>query len=436
MIDGTIAIVGRPNVGKSTVFNRMLEQRLSIVEDTPGVTRDRIYGDCSWLNKTFRLIDTGGIQIADQPFAKEINMQVEIAIEEADVIIFLTSGKEGLTNDDQYIARLLRKSNKPVVLGVNKIDGQEKIDNIYEFYSLGLGDPIPVSGSHGIGIGDLLDECTKQMPDKQKDSYEGMIKFAIIGRPNVGKSSLTNAFLKQDRVIVSNIEGTTRDAIDTVFVANDKTYVVIDTAGIRKRGKVYENIEKYSVLRAKGAIERADVVLIVIDGEKGIIEQDKHVAGLAHEAKKGVIIVYNKWDLVEKDDKTMDKITKEIRDQFAYLDYAPIAFTSAKDGKRVNTLLPLIDEVYNNVNLRIKTNVLNEVIMDAQLSNPPKTHNGKRLKIYYASQVETAPCVIVLFVNDPELMHFSYQRYIENKLREAFGFEGVPIKIIARKKED
>lgn len=435
MIDGTIAIVGRPNVGKSTVFNRMLEQRLSIVEDTPGVTRDRIYGDCSWLNKAFRLIDTGGIQIADQPFAKEINMQVEIAIEEADVIIFLTSGKEGLTNDDQYIARLLRKSNKPVVLGVNKIDGQEKIDNIYEFYSLGLGDPIPVSGSHGIGIGDLLDECTKQMPDKQKDSYEGMIKFAIIGRPNVGKSSLTNAFLKQDRVIVSNIEGTTRDAIDTVFVANDKTYVVIDTAGIRKRGKVYENIEKYSVLRAKGAIERADVVLIVIDGEKGIIEQDKHVAGLAHEAKKGVIIVYNKWDLVEKDDKTMDKITKEIRDQFAYLDYAPIAFTSAKDGKRVNTLLPLIDEVYNNVNLRIKTNVLNEVIMDAQLANPAKTHNGKRLKIYYASQVETAPCVIALFVNDPELMHFSYQRYIENKVREAFGFEGVPITIVARKKE-
>ena len=435
MIDGTIAIVGRPNVGKSTVFNRMLEQRLSIVEDTPGVTRDRIYGDCIWLNKTFRLIDTGGIQIADQPFAREINMQVEIAIEEADVIIFLTSGKEGLTNDDQYIARLLRKSNKPVVLGVNKIDGQEKIDNIYEFYSLGLGDPIPVSGSHGIGIGDLLDECTKQMPDKQKDSYEGMIKFAIIGRPNVGKSSLTNAFLKQDRVILSNIEGTTRDAIDTVFVANDKTYVVIDTAGIRKRGKVYENIEKYSVLRAKGAIERADVVLIVIDGEKGIIEQDKHVAGLAHEAKKGVIIVYNKWDLVDKDDKTMDKITKEIRDQFAYLDYAPIAFTSAKDGKRVNTLLPLIDEVYNNVNLRIKTNVLNEVIMDAQLANPAKTHNGKRLKIYYASQVETAPCVIALFVNDPELMHFSYQRYIENKVREAFGFEGVPITIVARKKE-
>lgn len=435
MIDGTIAIVGRPNVGKSTVFNRMLEQRLSIVEDTPGVTRDRIYGDCNWLNKTFRLIDTGGIQIEDQPFAKEINMQVEIAIEEADVILFLTNGKEGLTNDDQYIAKLLRKSNKPIVLGVNKIDGFEKIDNIYEFYNLGLGDPIPVSGSHGIGIGDVLDECTKLMPEQKKDSYEGMIKFAIIGRPNVGKSSLTNAFLRQDRVIVSDIEGTTRDAIDTVFTANDKTYVVIDTAGIRKRGKVWESIEKYSVLRAKSAIERADVVLIVIDGDKGIIEQDKHVAGLAHEAKKGVIIVYNKWDLVDKDDKTMDKITKEIKSQFAYLDYAPIAFVSAKENKRVNTILPLIDLVYNNVNLRIKTNILNEVIMDAQLANPAKTHNGKRLKIYYASQVETAPCVIALFVNDPELMHFSYQRYIENKLREAFGFEGVPITIVARKKE-
>ncbi len=270
---------------------------------------------------------------------------------------------------------------------------------------------------------------------KSEKLYQDGARVVLAGRTNAGKSSLFNAILKEERAIVSNIEGTTRDAIDTVFVANDKTYVVIDTAGIRKRGKVYENIEKYSVLRAKGAIERADVVLIVIDGEKGIIEQDKHVAGLAHEAKKGVIIVYNKWDLVDKDDKTMDKITKEIRDQFAYLDYAPVAFTSAKDGKRVNTLLPLIDEVYNNVNLRIKTNVLNEVIMDAQLANPAKTHNGKRLKIYYASQVETAPCVIALFVNDPELMHFSYQRYIENKVREAFGFEGVPITIVARKKE-
>ena len=436
MIDGTVAIVGRPNVGKSTVFNRMLEKRLSIVEDTPGVTRDRIYGDCTWLNKTYRLIDTGGIQLKDEPFQKEIKMQVDIAIEEADVILFLVNGKEGLTGDDQYIAKLLKKSNKPIVFGVNKIDDISKIDNIYEFYALGIGDPIAVSGVHGIGIGDVLDKVVELMPEKKEDNYEGMIKFAVIGRPNVGKSSLTNAFLKQDRVIVSDIEGTTRDAIDTVFVADNKTYVVIDTAGIRKRGKVFESVEKYSVLRAKAAIDRADVSLIVIDGGVGIIEQDKHVAGLAHEAKKGCIIVYNKWDLVDKDDKTMDKITKQIRNEFSYLDYAPIAFTSAKDNKRVNTLLPLIEQVYNNVNLRIKTNVLNEVIMDAQLANPAKTHNGKRLKIYYASQVQAAPCVIVLFVNDPELMHFSYQRYIENKLREAFGFEGVPITILARKKEE
>ena len=436
MIDGTVAIVGRPNVGKSTVFNRVLQQRLAIVEDTPGVTRDRIYGECDWLSKTYRVIDTGGIQIEDVPFQKEINAQVDIAIEEADVIIFLVDGRSGLTNDDQYIAKLLRKANKPVILAVNKIDDISLINNIYEYYQLGVGDPIAVSGIHGIGIGDLLDKVVELMPEKQIDNYEGMIKFAIIGRPNVGKSSLTNAFLKQDRVIVSDIEGTTRDAIDTVFEANDKSYVAIDTAGIRKRGKVYENVEKYSVLRAKAAIERSDLALVLLDGSTGIIEQDKHVAGLAHEAKKGVIIVYNKWDLVDKDDKTMVEITKEIRKQFVYLDYAPIAFVSAKQNKRIDTLLPLIDLVYENLNLRIKTNVLNEVILDAQLANPAKPHNGKRLKIYYASQVSSAPCTIVLFVNDVELMHFSYERYIENKLREAFGFEGVPINIICRKRSE
>ena len=436
MIDGTVAIVGRPNVGKSTVFNRMLQERVSIVEDTPGVTRDRIYGDCQWLSKTYRLIDTGGIQIEDVPFQKEINAQVEIAIEEADVIIFITDGKSGLTGDDEYIARLLNRSKKPVILAVNKIDDISKIGDIYEYYKLGIGDPIAISGVHGIGIGDLLDKVVELMPDKTIEDYEGMIRFAVIGRPNVGKSSLTNAFLKQERVIVSDIEGTTRDAIDTVFEANGKNYVVIDTAGIRKRGKIYENVEKYSVLRAKAAIERSDVSLVLLDGSTGIIEQDKHVAGLAHEAKKGVIIVYNKWDLVDKDDKTMVNITKEIRKQFVYLDYAPIAFVSAKEAKRIDTLLPLIDMVYENINLRIKTNVLNEVILDAQLANPAKPHNGKRLKIYYASQVSVAPCVIVLFVNDPELMHFSYERYIENKLREAFGFEGVPIQIICRKRAD
>ena len=436
MIDGTVAIVGRPNVGKSTVFNRMLEERVAIVEDTPGVTRDRIYGDCEWLSKTYRLIDTGGIQIEDVPFQKEINAQVDIAIEEADVIIFLTDGRSGLTSDDEYIARLLQKSKKPVILAVNKIDDQTMINDIYEYYSLGMGDPIAVSGIHGIGIGDLLDRVTELMSEKSIEEYEGMIRFAIIGRPNVGKSSLTNAFLKQERVIVSDIEGTTRDAIDTVFEANGKNYVVIDTAGIRKRGKIYENVEKYSVLRAKAAIERSDLALVLLDGSTGIIEQDKHVAGLAHEAKKGVIIVYNKWDLVEKDDKTMSNITKEIRKQFVYLDYAPIAFVSAKDSKRIDTLLPLIDLVYENLNRRIKTNVLNEVILDAQLANPAKPHNGKKFKIYYASQVSTAPCTIVLFVNDPELLHFSYERYLENKLREAFGFEGIPINIVARKRSE
>ena len=436
MIDGTVAIVGRPNVGKSTVFNRMLEKRMSIVEDTPGVTRDRIYGDCQWLSKTYRLIDTGGIQIEDVPFQKEINAQVDIAIEEAEVIIFITDGKAGLSNDDEYIAKLLRKSKKPIILAVNKIDDITKIDNIYEYYKLGIGEPMAISGIHGIGIGDLLDKVTELMPEHKEDTYDGMIKFAIIGRPNVGKSSLTNAFLKQNRVIVSDIEGTTRDAIDTVFTANEKDYVVIDTAGIRKRGKVYENIEKYSVLRAKAAIDRSDVSLVVLDGSTGIIEQDKHVAGLAHEARKGVIIVYNKWDTVVKDEKTMVNITKEIRKQFVYLDYAPVAFVSAKDNKRIDTILPLIDMVYENVNKRIKTNVLNEVILDAQMANPAKPHNGKKLKIYYASQVSVAPCTIVLFVNDPELMHFSYQRYIENKVREAFGFEGVPISIVARKREE
>ncbi|MBR2533850.1 MAG: ribosome biogenesis GTPase Der [Erysipelotrichaceae bacterium] len=436
MIDGTVAIVGRPNVGKSTVFNRMLQERVSIVEDTPGVTRDRIYGDCQWLSKTYRLIDTGGIQIEDVPFQKEINAQVEIAIEEADVIIFLTDGRSGLTGDDEYISRLLRKSKKPVILAVNKIDDISKIDDIYEYYQLGIGDPIAISGVHGIGIGDLLDKVVELMPEKQIDEYEGKIRFAVIGRPNVGKSSLTNAFLKQDRVIVSDIEGTTRDAIDTAFNANGKDYVVIDTAGIRKRGKIYENVEKYSVLRAKSAIERSDLALVLLDGSTGIIEQDKHVAGLAHEAKKGVIIVYNKWDLVDKDDKTMSNITKEIRKQFVYLDYAPIAFVSAKQAKRIDTLLPLIDQVYENLNRHIRTNILNEVILDAQLANPAKPHNGKKLKIYYASQVSTAPCTIVLFVNDPELMHFSYERYIENSLREAFDFTGVPIQIICRKKPE
>ncbi len=434
MISGILAIVGRPNVGKSTIFNRIIGERKSIVEDTPGVTRDRIYGKAEWLTKDFRIIDTGGIQLADQPFREEINMQVEIAIEEADSILFVVSGKDGITLDDEYIARLLQKSGKPVILVVNKIDDISQNDAIYEFYSLGLGDPIAISGVHGIGTGDMLDAIVSSFPKKDRKEYDGMTRFCLIGRPNVGKSSLVNAILNQERVIVSNIEGTTRDAIDTPFKREGKDYVVVDTAGIRKRGKVYENIEKYSVLRAMSAIERSDVVLVVIDGESGIREQDKHVAGYAHEAGKGVIIVYNKWDTVEKDEQTMQKIEKEIRSHFLYLSYAPIIFVSALTKQRIQTLLPMIDAVHDASTLRIQTNVLNEVIMDAQLMTPPPTHKGRRLKVYYASQVAVAPPTIVLFVNDPELLHFSYKRFLENSLREAFGFEGTTLRILARER--
>ena len=434
MIEGVVAIVGRPNVGKSTIFNRMIGERLSIVEDTPGVTRDRIYGKCTWLTKEFRCIDTGGIQMDDQPFQNEIQMQVEIALDEADCVVFVTSAKEGVTSDDEYIARMLRKSKKPVILAVNKVDDTHMISNIYEFYELGLGDPMPVSGSHGIGMGDLLDAVVSNFNKPKKDEYDGMIRFAVIGRPNVGKSSLVNALLNQERVIVSDVEGTTRDAIDTPFTHDGKEYVVIDTAGIRKKGKIYENIEKYSILRAMSAIERSDVVLFVIDGETGIRDQDKHVAGYAHEAGKAIVIVYNKWDTVEKDDKTMHKIEKEIREQFLYLSYAPIVFVSAKTKQKVHNLFPVIEEVYQYSQLRIATNVLNEVLADAQISTPPPTHNGKRLRINYASQVAITPPTFVLFVNDVELLHFSYQRYLENKLREAFGFNGNPIRILARLK--
>ena len=436
MSDGVIAIVGRPNVGKSTIFNRIIQERLSIVEDTPGVTRDRIYAKGTWLTREFRVIDTGGIQIEDQPFQVEIKAQVEIAIEEADVILFVVNGREGCTNDDMFIARMLQRSGKPILLLVNKVDDVNLIDTTYEFYQLGLDcDPIAVSGIHGIGMGDVLDQCVQMFPDKSTQEYEGSIRFALIGRPNVGKSSLVNAILKEERVIVSDIEGTTRDAVDTPFTHDGRDYVVIDTAGIRKRGKVYESVEKYSVLRAMSAIERSDVVLFVLDGESGIREQDKHVAGYAHEAGKPIIIVYNKWDTVEKDDKTMNEISDRIRKEFVYLSYAPIVFVSAKTHQRVHTLFDKIDEVYSYSTLRIATSVLNEVVLDAQIATPAPTHNGKRCKILYASQVASAPPTFVLFVNDPELMHFSYQRYIENKLREAFGFDGSPIRILTRKKD-
>ena len=421
---GVVAIVGRANVGKSTIFNRMVGERISIVEDVAGVTRDRIYAKASWLTKEFSVIDTGGIELENASFTTQIKMQAEIAIEEADVIVFVVNGREGITKEDEYVARLLQKSRKPIILVVNKIDDNQFRDYIYEFYALGVGDPIPVSGSHGIGIGDLLDQIINQLDLQDEETNEDEISFSIIGRPNVGKSSLTNAILGEERVIVSNIEGTTRDAIDTPFVKDGQKYRVVDTAGMRKKGKVYENIEKYSILRALTSIEKSDVILVVIDGETGIREQDKHVAGYAHEAGKGVVIVYNKWDLVDKDEKTMQKKQKEIYEQFKYLDYARIVFTSAKTGQRVDQIFPLIQESYENSRKRVQTSVLNDVLVDAQLMNPTTTFNGGRLKIFYANQVAVCPPTFVLFSNDPQYLHFSYKRYLENRLREAFGFEG------------
>ena len=432
---GVVAIVGRANVGKSTIFNRIVGERISIVEDIAGVTRDRIYATASWLTKEFRLIDTGGIELKDASFTTQIKMQAEIAIEEADLIIFVVNGREGVTQEDEYVARLLQKTKKPILLAVNKIDDGAFINDIYDFYSLGIGDPIPVSGSHGIGIGDLLDEVIKKLDFTEEEFAEDEIRFSIIGRPNVGKSSLTNAILGEERVIVSNIEGTTRDAIDTVFEKDGQKYRVIDTAGMRKKGKIYENVEKYSVLRALSSIEKSDVIVVVIDGERGVIEQDKHVAGYAHEAGKGVILVVNKWDLVEKDEKTMQKKEKELRSQFKYLDYARIIFLSAKTHQRVHQLFPLIQESFENSHKRVQTSVLNDVLVNAQAANPTTTFNGGRLKIFYANQVSVCPPTFILFVNDPQYLHFSYKRYLENRLRDSFGFEGTPIHIICRKRD-
>ena len=432
---GVVAIVGRANVGKSTIFNRIVGERISIVEDIAGVTRDRIYATASWLTKEFRLIDTGGIELKDASFTTQIKMQAEIAIEEADLIIFVVNGREGVTQEDEYVARLLQKTKKPILLAVNKIDDGAFINDIYDFYSLGIGDPIPVSGSHGIGIGDLLDEVIKKLDFTEEEFAEDEIRFSIIGRPNVGKSSLTNAILGEERVIVSNIEGTTRDAIDTVFEKDGQKYRVIDTAGMPKKGKIYQNVEKYSVLRALSSIEKSDVIVVVIDGERGVIEQDKHVAGYAHEAGKGVILVVNKWDLVEKDEKTMQKKEKELRSQFKYLDYARIIFLSAKTHQRVHQLFPLIQESFENSHKRVQTSVLNDVLVDAQAVNPTTTFNGGRLKIFYANQVSVCPPTFILFVNDPQYLHFSYKRYLENRLRDSFGFEGTPIHIICRKRD-
>ena len=436
MANPTIAIVGRPNVGTSTIFNRIAGVRISIVEDTPGVTRDRIYTTGEWLGREFSIIDTGGIDLGDEPFMDQIKHQAEIAIDEADVIIFVASGREGITDADELVAKILYRSNKPVILAVNKVDNPEMRNDIYEFYALGLGDPFPVSGSHGLGIGDVLDEAVKHFPNTSEEEDEDTIKFSLIGRPNVGKSSLINAILGEDRVIVSDIEGTTRDAIDTYFESEEgQKFLMIDTAGMRKRGKVYESTEKYSVMRAMRAIERSDIVLMVLNAEEGIREQDKRVAGYAHEAGRGIIIVVNKWDTVKKDTNTMRDFEAEIRDEFQYLDYAPIIFVSALTKQRLNKLPELIETVSMNQNLRIPSALLNDVVMDAVAINPTPTDKGKRLKIFYATQVAVKPPTFVIFVNEEELMHFSYARFLENQIRKAFTFEGTPIKIIPRRRK-
>ncbi|KMQ13784.1 ribosome biogenesis GTPase Der [Bacillus mycoides] len=431
-----IAIVGRPNVGKSTIFNRIVGERVSIVEDIPGITRDRIYSTGEWLNHEFNIIDTGGIDIGDEPFLTQIRQQAEVAIDEADVIIFMTNGRDGVTAADEEVAKILYRSKKPIVLAVNKVDNPDMRSDIYDFYALGFGEPFPISGTHGLGLGDLLDEAANHFPKIEEEAYDDeTIRFSLIGRPNVGKSSLVNALLGQERVIVSNIAGTTRDAVDTPYSKDDQDYVIIDTAGMRKKGKVYESTEKYSVLRALRAIERSDVVLVVLDGEEGIIEQDKKIAGYAHDSGRAVIIVVNKWDAVKKDEKTMKAFEENIRAHFQFLEYAPIVFLSAKTKKRTQTLLPVINEVNESHSIRVQTNVLNDVIMDAVAMNPTPTHNGSRLKIFYATQVAVKPPTFVIFVNDTELMHFSYERFLKNRLREAFGFVGTPIHIIARARD-
>nr|WP_279098498.1 ribosome biogenesis GTPase Der [Aerococcus urinaeequi] len=432
----TIAIVGRPNVGKSTIFNRVVGDRISIVQDEPGVTRDRIYAQGEWLGKQLNVIDTGGIEFNDQDFMTQIRLQAEIAMEEADVIIMMTNVREGVTKTDSQIASMLRKTDKPVVLAVNKVDNPEQRAEIYDFYSLGLGDPYPISGSHGLGIGDILEEVFHLVPDDiENDDDDDTISFALIGRPNVGKSSLVNAILGENRVIVSNVAGTTRDAIDTSFEDDGQVYKIIDTAGIRKRGKVYEATEKYSVMRAMRAIERAQVCLVVLNAEEGIRDQDKTIAGYAHEAGRGIIIVVNKWDTLEKDNHTMKKFTDDIRRDFQFIDYAPIIFVSAETKQRLVQLPEMIAHVHGNFNRRVQSSLLNEVLVDAIRINPAPSDKGRKLRIYYLTQVKSAPPTFVAFVNDEELMHFSYERFLSNQIRKSFDFLGTPIQIITRNRK-
>lgn len=434
-----VAIVGRPNVGKSTLFNALAGEKISIVKDTPGVTRDRIYADVTWLDKTFTMIDTGGIEPdSSDIILSQMREQAQIAIDTADVIIFITDVRQGLVDADSKVADMLRRARKPVILAVNKVDNFDKfMPDVYEFYNLGIGDPNPVSASSRLGIGDLLDAVVSYFPEKTEEEEEDeRPRVAIVGKPNVGKSSIINKLLGENRVIVSDIAGTTRDAIDTEIVHDGREYVFIDTAGLRRKSKIKEELERYSIIRTVTAVERADVVLMVIDAVEGVTEQDAKIAGIAHERGKGVIIVVNKWDAIEKNDKTMREYEGKIRNVLSYMPYAEIMYISAKTGQRIHKLFEMIDMVIENQSLRIATGVLNEIMTEAVAMQQPPSDKGKRLKLYYITQVSVKPPTFVIFVNDKELMHFSYTRYLENKIREAFGFRGTSLKFFIRERKE
>ena len=424
-----VALVGRPNVGKSTIFNRLVGKKVSIIEDTPGVTRDRIYGSVNYKDYKFHLIDTGGIELGNEDFNKEIKAQVLLAIDEADIVIFVVDGKEGLTSDDYVVRDMLKKISDKVIVAINKCDSKKIKETEYDFYELGFEKYIKVSGEQGYGIYDLIDAITEDFPKFNEEQDDNIVKFSIIGRPNVGKSSLVNAILNEERVIVSSIAGTTRDAIDTPYKYNGNDYVVIDTAGMRKKGKIYENVEKYSLLRSLKAIDRSNVCVLVINAEEGIIEHDKHIAGYAIEAGKAIVIVVNKWDTIEDKDSSIKKWKEDIEANFAFIPYAKIVFLSAKTKKRIHTLMPEILNAYENSKKEIKTSLLNKVIMDAYELNLPPSYKGKRLKIYFSTQVKVEPPTFNIQVNSKGLIHFSYERYLENKIRESFDFSGTPIVI-------
>lgn len=432
-----VAVVGRPNVGKSTLFNKLAGKRISIVEDTPGVTRDRIFAEGEWLNKYYTLIDTGGIEPESEDIIlSQMRNQAMLAMEMAHVILFVVDGKTGLTPDDKEVAQILRKTKRPVILVVNKIDNQKFEDNVYDFYELGFENVVSISSVNGLGIGDLLDEVVENFPRGLETEYdEDVINVSIVGKPNAGKSSILNKILGEERVIVSPIAGTTRDAIDTYLEQGDRKYLLIDTAGLRKKSKIHENIEKYSAIRSISAVDRADIVLIVIDATEGVTEQDTKVAGLAHDEGKGCIFVVNKWDLIEKNDKTMSLFTKNIKEKFPFMMYAPVIFVSAKTNQRMAKILDTVNFVSEEQNKRISTSVLNDVIGEAVLLNQPPSDKGKRLKIYYATQTGVKPPRFTLFINDAQLTHFSYQRYLENKIRENFGFEGTSIQFSYKEKD-